>query len=84
MPEKTPQPARFLTVEQTAQYLNVGQPLIRALLKTGDLKGIQIGGRNIWRVGLNDVEAYVEEAYRKTAERIASGELDDITTDEDS
>lgn len=36
---------RFLTMEQVAEELNLGVPSIRALLKTGELRGIQVGGR---------------------------------------
>jgi excisionase family DNA binding protein len=36
---------RFLTIEQVAEELNVGLPQVRTLLKTGELRGIQIGGR---------------------------------------
>jgi excisionase family DNA binding protein len=41
---------RFLTIEQVAEELNVGQTLVRALVRSGELRGIQIGGRGIWRV----------------------------------
>ncbi|UKA48955.1 helix-turn-helix domain-containing protein [Arthrobacter sp. FW305-123] len=66
---------RFLTVEQVAEELNVSVSQIRASLKSGDLRGIQIGGRNVWRIAVTDVEDYIAEAYRQTAERIAAGEL---------
>lgn len=82
MSEQKP-PSRFLTVEQTAQYLNVGQPLVRSLLKIGELRGVQIGGRNTWRVSLDDIQNYLDEAYRKTAERIAAGEVEDSAPGED-
>jgi excisionase family DNA binding protein len=36
---------RFLTVEQVSEELNVGVPQIRALLRGGELKAIQVGGR---------------------------------------
>ncbi|GAA3277729.1 hypothetical protein AAU01_24450 [Paenarthrobacter aurescens] len=48
---------------------------IRALLKSGDLRDIQIDGRNVWRIAATDVESYIAEAYRVTAERIAAGGL---------
>lgn len=66
---------RFLTTEQVAEELNVSVNQIRALLKSGDLRGIQVGGRNVWRIAATDVESYIAEAYRVTAERIAAGEL---------
>lgn len=66
---------RFLTVEQVAEELNVGLPLVRALLRTGELRGIQIGGRALWRVPSTDLESFIEAAYRSTAEKIAAGGL---------
>lgn len=46
---------RFLTVEQVAEKLNVGVPLVRALLKAGELRGFQVGGCGIWRIGSVDL-----------------------------
>ncbi|MFJ5699000.1 helix-turn-helix domain-containing protein [Arthrobacter sp. NPDC093139] len=68
-------PLRFLTIEQVAQELNVSQIQVRALLRSGELRGFQVGGRGIWRIGVDDVEAYIDEAYRRTAENLHSGEL---------
>jgi len=67
---------RFLTVEQVSDELNVSVAQIRALLRNGDLRGIQLGGRNVWRIGLVDLEDYIAEAYRRTAQRIANGDVE--------
>lgn len=75
MTEERSQPLRFLTIEQVAQELNVGEPLIRAMLKTGELRGIQVGGRGVWRIGIVDLDAYIEEAYRRTTEKISRGDF---------
>lgn len=34
---------RFLTIEQAAEELNVKHSLIRALIKSGELRAIQVG-----------------------------------------
>jgi excisionase family DNA binding protein len=68
---------RFVTVEQVAEELNVGLPLVRGLLRTGELRGIQIGGRGLWRVATADLEDYIAQAYVQTASKVASGELAD-------
>lgn len=68
---------RFLTVDQVAEELNVGTPLVRAMLKTGEMRGIQVGGRGLWRIGIADLQAYIETAYAKTAANIASGDVED-------
>ncbi|MET3206257.1 UNVERIFIED_ORG: excisionase family DNA binding protein [Arthrobacter sp. UYEF13] len=72
-----PKKHRFLTIEKAAEELNVKLSLVRALIKTGELRGIQVGGRGVWRIGAIDVEDYISEAYRKTAGRISAGELED-------
>nr|WP_157243175.1 helix-turn-helix domain-containing protein [Pseudarthrobacter sp. GA104] len=66
-----------MTIEQAAEELNVSHSQIRALLKTGELRAIQVGGRGMWRIGVKDLEDYIAEAYRRTAERIDAGEIVD-------
>jgi excisionase family DNA binding protein len=73
MNEAPRKPARFLTVEQAAQELNVSEAAIRSLLRSGELRGFQVGGRGQWRTGPEDLQAYIDEAYRKVAEKIANG-----------
>lgn len=75
MTEEPRRPLRFLTIEQVAEELNVGEPLVRAMLKSGELRGIQVGGRGAWRIGTVDLDAYIVQAYRRTAEKIARGEF---------
>lgn len=76
-------PKRFLTIEQAAQELNVSEHQIRALLKAGEMRGIQIGGRGLWRIGVPDIERYIEEAYLRTASHVASGEIEVTDTDQE-
>lgn len=73
---------RFLTLEQVADELNVGVPLVRSLVKTGELRALQVGGRRVWRVGAADVEEYIAQAYQATAERIAAGDIPEEAADE--
>ena len=76
--EGTPTPGRrFLTIEQVAEELRVSRAQIRTLLRTGELRGIQIGPRGLWRIGIDNLEDFIAEAYRRTAVRIAAGELDE-------
>jgi excisionase family DNA binding protein len=73
-----------LTTEQAATELNVSLNQIRVLLKTGELRAIQVGGRCMWRIGVNDLEDYISGAYRRAQERTASDEImDDAESDAD-
>ena len=62
---------RFLTLADVSEILNVSTSQAYALVRSGDLQGIQIGGRNQWRVERTKLEQYIEEAYRRTAETLA-------------
>ncbi|GLU61515.1 helix-turn-helix domain-containing protein [Paenarthrobacter ureafaciens] len=72
-----PNQPRFLTLAQVAEELNVKQSLVQGLIRTGELRAFQVGGRGMWRIGRQDVEDYIDYAYQRTAERIAAGELTD-------
>ncbi|MBG6185463.1 excisionase family DNA binding protein [Arthrobacter sp. CAN_A214] len=42
-----------------AEELNTKESTIRALIRTGEIPAIQVGGRGQWRLGRVDVEAYM-------------------------
>lgn len=73
-----------MTIEQVAEELSVGIPQVRSLLKRGELRGLQIGARGLWRVGVQDFEDYITESYRQTADSISSGAGQLSVTDADS
>ena len=58
---------RFLTLAEVAEELNISVSQTYALVRSGDLQGIQIGGRNQWRVERVKLEEFITEAYRRTA-----------------
>lgn len=53
------------------EELNTSQAQIYALVRSGDLVGIQIGGRAQWRVERSKLEEYIERAYARTAASLA-------------
>lgn len=68
---------RFLTIEQVAEDLVVKPPLVRGLIKSGELRAIQVGGRGMWRIGTKDLEDLIAHAYQQTADRIKAGDITD-------
>lgn len=60
--------SRFLTLQDVATYLNVSEPQVYALVRSGDLPAIKIGGRGVWRVDRRNLEEYVEKVSQQTAE----------------
>ena len=57
---------RFLTLAGVAEILNVTSRQVYALVRTGDLRGIQIGGRGQWRVEVVELEDYIQRQYART------------------
>lgn len=48
-----------MTLPEVAAELSVSHAQVYALLRTGDLLGIKIGGRGVWRVERGELEAYI-------------------------
>jgi excisionase family DNA binding protein len=59
--------ARFLTREQVAAELNISMSQTYALIRRGDIRAAKIGGRGDWRIGGDDIEAFIQRAYEETA-----------------
>lgn len=62
---------RFLRLEDVAEELNVKLPQVRALVKSGELPAIQIGGRGMWRVERVELENYIQRRYAEVRDDIA-------------
>lgn len=62
---------RFLTLADVAEILNISASQTYALVRSGDLQGIQIGGRNQWRVERSKLEEYIDAAYKRTAANLS-------------
>lgn len=59
---------RFLTLTDVAEILNVSSRQVYALVRSGDLRGIQIGARGVWRVEATELEDYIARQYRRADE----------------
>ena len=66
---------RFLTIADVAETLNLSQSATRALLSSGELPAIQVGGKRTWRIEASGLERYIERQYAATRERIESGKI---------
>lgn len=62
---------RFLTVTDVAEVLNVSVAQAYALVRSGDLPAVKIGGRGQWRVEQSQLESYIGRLYDETAVFIA-------------
>lgn len=51
--------------------LNISADQAYALVRSGELRAIKVGGRGQWRVGETDLEDYIQRMYAQTQESIA-------------
>lgn len=75
---------RFLTLADVAEVLNVTVRQVYALVRSGDLRGIQIGGRGQWRIEHDQLEDYISRQYARSDahDDLLTGEVvDDVTSD---
>lgn len=71
---------RFLTLADVADVLNISASQTYALVRSGDLRGIKIGGRGQWRVEQTELDRFIAEQYEQTEKYVAEhplGRVDD-------
>jgi excisionase family DNA binding protein len=57
---------RFLQLTDVAEILNISSAQTYALVRSGELPAIKVGGRGQWRVERDQLEAYIQRAYTQT------------------
>lgn len=77
-------PRRFLTLADVAEVLNVSASQAYALVRSGDLAAIKIGGRGQWRVEESALDAFIAARYSDTERFIAEHPFARADTDRDS
>jgi excisionase family DNA binding protein len=65
-------PPRFLQLSDVAEILNISPAQTYALVRSGDLPAIKVGGRGQWRVESEALEAYIQRMYAETREFVTS------------
>lgn len=67
---------RFLPLTDVAEILNVSAAQARALVRSGEIRAIKVGGRGQWRVERVELESYIQRMYERTSEQIEAGTAD--------
>jgi excisionase family DNA binding protein len=78
----SPEQPRFLLLADVAEILNISSAQAYALVRSGDLPAIKIGGRGQWRVEASVLEEYIQRLYAETREFVAMhplGRLDEVS-----
>ena len=67
---------RFLALADVSEILNISSAQAYALVRSGELPAIQVGGRGQWRVESRLLEEYISRGYEKTAEYVRAQSSD--------
>lgn len=59
-------PPRFLPLTTVAEMLSISGAQAYALVRTGELPAIKVGGRGQWRVEAAELESYIQRKYAET------------------
>lgn len=60
---------KFVPLETVMHDLFISRSQAYALVRSGDLRAIQVGGRGQWRVSLAELEAFIQRKYAETEQR---------------
>ena len=60
---------RFLTLVDVAEVLNISASQAYALVRTGELPAIKVGGNGHWRVERDVLELYIADKYEENRRR---------------
>ena len=60
---------RFLTLADTAETLAISVNQAYALVRSGELPAIKVGGAGHWRVEVTALQAYIDGKYEETRRR---------------
>lgn len=66
---------RFLQLADVAEILNISAAQTYALVRSGELPAIKIGGRGQWRVEETELESYIQRMYDQTRAFVATHPL---------
>ncbi|MDO5698533.1 MAG: helix-turn-helix domain-containing protein [Dermatophilus congolensis] len=67
---------RFLLLSDVCEILNISSAQAYALVRSGDLPAIRIGGRGQWRVETSELEAFIQRMYEQTRAYLADAEAE--------
>jgi excisionase family DNA binding protein len=63
---------RFIQLSDVAEVLDISSAQAYALVRSGELNAIKVGGRGQWRVEATELESYIERMYSETKTFVAA------------
>lgn len=62
---------RFITLADVTEALSISAAQAYSLVRTGELRAIQVGGRGQWRIEVSELDSYIERLYAANDERVS-------------
>lgn len=75
---------RFLTLTDVAETLQISMAQTRALVRSGELPAIQIGGRGQWRVDQVRFDEFIEQKHHEQQDKARSRAAEKSPADQSS
>jgi excisionase family DNA binding protein len=63
---------RFIPLTEVSEVLDISSAQAYALVRSGELPAIKVGGRGQWRVETTVLEEYIQRMYSQTREFVQS------------
>jgi excisionase family DNA binding protein len=82
-PAPTKPPSRFLLLDGVAVELSTSKAQVYAMVRSGELPAIKVGGRGQWRVERTKLEGYIAKAYTDTATWVQDNPFGNADVDPD-
>lgn len=62
---------RFIPLSEVSEILDISSAQAYALVRSGALPAIKVGGRGQWRVETSELEDYIQRMYTQTREAVS-------------
>ena len=63
---------RFIQLSDVSEILDISSTQAYALVRSGELAAIKVGGRGQWRVETVELEAYIQRMYSETRDLVST------------
>lgn len=63
---------RFIQLSEVSEVLDISSAQAYALVRSGELPAIKVGGRGQWRVEVTELENYISRMYSETKSFVAA------------
>ena len=63
---------RFIQLSEVSEVLDISSAQAYALVRSGELPAIKVGGRGQWRVEVAELETYIQRMYSETKTFVAA------------